>query len=71
MKIERLLIPAEVASVLGVKPDTLRIWRNRGCGPAFLHVGRLCRYRESDVERYIERCEGDHYDDEKSTGTLG
>jgi len=71
LDMERLLIPAEVASALRVKLDTLRIWRNRGCGPVYVHVGRLCRYRESDVAVFIDRCEGEGRDDEKPTGTLG
>jgi len=47
-------MPSEVASILGVKMDTLRIWRTRGTGPSVCRVGRLCRYRAKDVEQYIE-----------------
>ena len=52
---DKLLLPREVASILGVKVDTLRIWRRRGQGPDFCHIGRLCRYREIDVQEYVER----------------
>lgn len=68
--VEQLLGPEEVATVLGVKVDTLRIWRSRGKGPAVCHIGRLCRYRESDVVAFIESTR-DGEDDTKSAGAVG
>jgi predicted site-specific integrase-resolvase len=50
---EKLLTPMEVAEILQVKPDTLRVWRSRGTGPLYCRVGRLCRYRQSSVEEFI------------------
>jgi predicted DNA-binding transcriptional regulator AlpA len=52
---EKLLTAAEVAIVLGIKPDTLRVWRSRGQGPRVYRVGRLCRYRERDIQEFYER----------------
>lgn len=51
---DRLLTPDEVAELLRVKPDTLRVWRYyRDRGPSFVKVGSAVRYRESDVERWL------------------
>lgn len=39
-----------VATLLDVKPGTVRSWRQRGGGPPFHRVGRrLVRYRRSEV----------------------
>ncbi len=43
-----------VATILGVRVKTLQAWRVRGAGPAFIRVGRLVRYRPSDLQRWIE-----------------
>jgi excisionase family DNA binding protein len=51
---ERLLTPREVAQLLGVKVDTLRIWRARNCGPSYCKLGRLCRYQSSAVESFVK-----------------
>lgn len=32
---------------------TLRDWRKQGKGPRFTRVGRLVRYRLSDVEEFV------------------
>lgn len=50
---ERLLTPAEAAELLGgVSVDTLRDWRYRGVGPAYIRVGAQVRYAERDLELY-------------------
>lgn len=49
-----LLDQNEVAVMLGVSPKTLEYWRWKKIGPKFLKVGRLARYRQADVESYIE-----------------
>lgn len=54
-ELDRLLLPAEVASILGLGVGTLENWRTKGRGPDFLKVaGRIVRYRPSGVCRYIE-----------------
>ena len=49
-----LLDQNEVAVMLGVSPKKLEYWRWKKVGPKFLKVGRLARYRQADVESYIE-----------------
>ena len=49
-----LLLPAEVALILGVSRRTLEGWRLRGGGPAFVLISaRACRYRRSVLEEWI------------------
>lgn len=51
---ERLLTPADVAEYLRVEQTTLRDWRYRGTGPAFVRTGRSIRYRPAAVEEWIK-----------------
>jgi excisionase family DNA binding protein len=53
---EELLTPPEVATWLQVPLSTLRIWRHRGEGPPALKVGRVLRYRQQDIETWLEAC---------------
>ena len=50
----KLLTNKEAAELLGLKPNTLDIWRIQGKGPAYRKVGRLVRYSESDVISWID-----------------
>ena len=50
----RLLWAEEVAVLLGVPVKTLYQWRYKGVGPVGVRVGRHLRYREADVEAWIE-----------------
>lgn len=54
-----LLSNAEAASLLGIKPNTLEIWRTKGKGPRFCKTGRskqaAVRYRPEDVSAWIEQ----------------
>jgi hypothetical protein len=56
---EPLLSEARVSEVLGVSPVTLRSWRCRGVGPAFIKMGSgtkaPVRYAESDIDKFIEQ----------------
>jgi len=55
MKIE-LLCDIQAAKALNVSVGTLRNWRSsRLGGPAFIRVGRLVRYSESDLLEYLNR----------------
>jgi excisionase family DNA binding protein len=49
-----LLTPQQVSEYLGVPPGTLANWRYLGRGPAFVHLGRHVRYREVDVDEWVE-----------------
>lgn len=52
-----LLTDSQAAERLGVSPATLRSWRCRGIGPAFIKMGRGAkapvRYSEADLEQFI------------------
>lgn len=53
-EIEKLYTTDEAAVLLGVKPDTLRIWRCTGRHnlPA-VKIGRLVKYRHSGLVSFI------------------
>jgi len=47
------LTDEELAQRWGVTTRTLRTWRTKGKGPAFVQLGeRIVFYRQSDVEEY-------------------
>lgn len=54
-----LLTSAETAALLGLKNNTLEIWRHKGKGPAFQKLGHTpqapIRYRRSTVMAWLER----------------
>ena len=52
--LEKMLDQKAVADILGVSVKTLECWRWKRIGPKFFKVGRLARYRESDVVAYIQ-----------------
>lgn len=50
-----LLTPETAAKYLGIKPETLAVWRSTGrYNLPFVKVGRWVRYREEDVLAFIE-----------------
>jgi predicted site-specific integrase-resolvase len=49
------LTSAQAAVRLGIRPGTLTVWRRRGIGPAYLRCGGSIRYREADIEAYIQK----------------
>jgi Helix-turn-helix domain len=54
-----LLSDKEAAPLLGVAPATLRSWRGRGIGPAYVKFDGLrggVRYDVRDIAEYRERC---------------
>jgi predicted DNA-binding transcriptional regulator AlpA len=50
---DRLLSDREVSQIIGRARSTLQKDRLAGGGIPFVYVGRLCRYRLSDIEAYI------------------
>ena len=54
-----LLTNDEAAALLGIKPNTLEIWRCKGKGPRFIKLGfekqSSIRYRRADVAEWIEQ----------------
>jgi excisionase family DNA binding protein len=51
---DALLTSEEVAVYLRVPRSTLYGWKYRGDGPRAIRVGRLLRYRSSEVERWLD-----------------
>ena len=52
---EHLLTPRDVAAILGITPQTLAVWRcEKRYHLPYIKAGRLVRYKESDVEQFIE-----------------
>lgn len=49
-----LLTRDQAAGYLGVAPQTLAIWAMSGrYGLRFIKVGRLCKYRKSDLDKWL------------------
>lgn len=48
------------AKVVGVKPATMRSWRCRGIGPAYVKLGpglrASVRYHRRDLDRFLDQC---------------
>jgi predicted site-specific integrase-resolvase len=49
----KLLNETAAAELLGIAPATLRRWRVKGAGPAYIKVGRAVRYNPDVLEQYI------------------
>jgi predicted DNA-binding transcriptional regulator AlpA len=47
-----LLTLQEVAQILGVRADLLRVWRYRKTGPKSFKIGVAVVYRRRDVEKW-------------------
>lgn len=43
-----------MAQRLNVSVKTLQRWRWIGYGPPFIKIGRAVRYRDSDVEAFVQ-----------------
>jgi excisionase family DNA binding protein len=50
---DKLLTPQEIADCLGVRPSTIYQWTHQGFIP-HVKVGRLLRFRENQVLRWLE-----------------
>lgn len=50
-----LLDEATAARMLGVKPGTLRNWRFRRIGPAYVKIGRRPMYRPRALDAWLDR----------------
>lgn len=53
MSIEKYLKPIEAAEVLRSSRSTLAKLRLSGAGPTFVRIGRAIRYRQSDLDRWM------------------
>jgi predicted DNA-binding transcriptional regulator AlpA len=60
-----LLLPKMTAEMLGVKETTLTTWRSKKRYPLrFLKIGKLIRYRKSDVDAFLDFCSQGGLEDE-------
>ncbi|VXC38731.1 Predicted transcriptional regulator [Arthrobacter sp. 9AX] len=50
----KLLTPAELGRMLDKTPASLAQWRYQGIGPRFVKVGRGVRYRQTDVDGWLD-----------------
>jgi predicted DNA-binding transcriptional regulator AlpA len=55
---DKLLNQKEVKEITGLADSTLEQWRLKGKGPRFIKLGRLVRYRLSDLQSYITSLKG-------------
>lgn len=54
---KNLLDTAAVAEILGITPGTLRKWRCKGIGPAYVRLSHSkVRYRVVDLDKWIKSC---------------
>lgn len=51
---EKLLDQRETAEILGLSPRSLEAWRVQGAKIPFLRVGGRIRYRESDIQAFLD-----------------
>ena len=52
-----LLTTTEAAAALGVKPQTMRKWRQTGAGPLYIRFGGpfgRAHYRRSDIDAWVD-----------------
>jgi len=52
--VTNLLKEGDVARILNDSVKTIQAWRGRGYGPRYLKIGRSVRYREEDVQAFID-----------------
>jgi len=43
----------EAATYLALRKSTLEAWRVRGGGPVFLKLGKAVRYRQEDLDAFL------------------
>jgi excisionase family DNA binding protein len=56
-----LLSTEEAAEYIGVQPQTLALWRSTGrYRIPYLKIGRLVRYRQSDLDVWLSSREATH-----------
>jgi excisionase family DNA binding protein len=53
-KPEPLLTENQAAEFLNLSTRTLQAWRIKGGGPRFARLGRAVRYRQADLNEWLE-----------------
>jgi len=56
---DELLDNEQAAALLGIKPNTLEIWRHKGRGPVYCKLGNTpqapVRYRRSEIADWLRQ----------------
>ena len=55
----RLLKPREAAAYLGSSVSALSQYRALGIGPLYFKIGKMVRYRISDIDKWLEEKRND------------
>lgn len=53
---QKLLNTVQAAEILGMRPNTLEVWRHLRKGPKYKKFGRRVLYAPSDLEEYSNSC---------------
>ena len=56
MEIDKLLTQKEVANWIGMSEAWLEQCRFRKKGIPWIKIGKSCRYRTSEIQRWLESC---------------
>lgn len=56
---DRIISSPEAAKEMGIKPQTLRLWRSRGEGPVTTPLGKRQGYRVADLVRFRNKVNSD------------
>ena len=51
----QLLSRVEAARLLGISTATLAVWARNRHGVPFIRVGKLVKYRQIDLEQYLNK----------------
>lgn len=52
---EKMLSKQELAALLKVSVKTIDNWLSQGRGPKSIRIGRLIRFKQSEVELFIQQ----------------
>lgn len=52
---ENMLNKRELAELLKVSVKTIDNWRSQGKGPKSIRIGRMIRFKQSEVELFIKQ----------------
>ena len=61
-----LLTTRQAASMLGLRKNTLEVWRVQGAGPVFCKFQKAVRYKMEDLEAFIENSRRTNTSNEKT-----
>jgi excisionase family DNA binding protein len=52
--IEKMITIEEFAEALGVPVQTVYSWNSQGVGPRYVKVGKHCRFRPAEIQKWLE-----------------